>query len=490
MKKVLAGLLLAAMAALYGCSGDGGTSGPATAVGKFVDAPVVGLQYESGSQKGVTGADGSFTYEVGKKVKFFIGDIVLGEASAKEVMTPIDLSTTANADSTTLDVVARVQLLMSLSSTDPTTANGVITIPPAALTAAKGKTINFTTPTNLSEVVGQLVTGNNLVTADAAKAHFAASLEKLKTPTTPTTTAGFTSAIVSGKVLQDATTWDNVAAVNTRVFNADGSYKLTTAYVSSPNNLLTTNTGTWSINSSGQLVVTTTTSTGGDPLGTRTFDLVSATSTGLTMGSNGTTGVFTYVTTPATNGFTTAMISGKTFTFSSTNGTGTVTFKTDNTAVVTESNGVIRNPSWSINSSGQLVIKGSTETDTMTLTSATATTWTATSVEVEGNISRQVTITSTLANGTGSFTSAVGSYVVASPDKGTLNVDSNGNVTITESGTVIGNGKLTATSTSTLFSFTATFTEGTNTLQGTLNTATGQFSGTKNGSGSWSAVKS
>lgn len=90
---------------------------------------------------------------------------------------------------------------------------------------------------------------------------------------------------------------------------------------------------------------------------------------------------------------------------------------------------------------------------------------------------------------TTNFTAAVGSYTVASPNKGIFNVDSSGNVTITESGTVIGNGKLTATSTSTLFNFTASFTTDTDTLQGTLNTVTHQFSGTKNGSGSWSATK-
>lgn len=88
------------------------------------------------------------------------------------------------------------------------------------------------------------------------------------------------------------------------------------------------------------------------------------------------------------------------------------------------------------------------------------------------------------------FLAAIGSYEVAAPNKGTLNVDANGNVTITSGGTVIGNGKLTATTTSTIFTFAATFTTDSDTLQGTLNTVTGQFSGTKNGSGSWSATKS
>lgn len=42
-------------------------------------------------------------------VKFTIGGIIVGEAPAKAVMTPIDLSATAKAGTTTPDIVARTQ---------------------------------------------------------------------------------------------------------------------------------------------------------------------------------------------------------------------------------------------------------------------------------------------------------------------------------------------------------------------------------------------
>ena len=47
--------------------------------GQFVDAPVQGLYYESGTLSGFTDRDGRFQYEEGGEVRFFIGDIPLGE---------------------------------------------------------------------------------------------------------------------------------------------------------------------------------------------------------------------------------------------------------------------------------------------------------------------------------------------------------------------------------------------------------------------------
>lgn len=163
-------LILSLGVFLVSCSSGGGgdsASSPTTATGKFIDAPVSGMTYESGAVKGTTDAGGNFTYEVGKNVKFSIGDIVIGEAPALAVMTPVNLAA-AGSDASTPEVVARVQLLMSLSSTDPTTT-GVITITPAIQTAAIGKTVSFTSAT-VQENLATLSTsmGKTLVTQAAA----------------------------------------------------------------------------------------------------------------------------------------------------------------------------------------------------------------------------------------------------------------------------------------------------------------------------------
>ena len=60
----------------------------------FLLAPgaVTGVSYETPTQKGVTGLDGSFQYDEGETVRFSIGDTVLGEATGQRQLTPFDLA--------------------------------------------------------------------------------------------------------------------------------------------------------------------------------------------------------------------------------------------------------------------------------------------------------------------------------------------------------------------------------------------------------------
>jgi hypothetical protein len=93
--------------------------------GQFIDAPVQGVRYESGSVSGVTGDLGEFQYETGGTVRFFIGDIALGEAvSGKAVITPIDL-----VPSGTIDTPAVVNIARLLQSLDSIPGDNRITIP-------------------------------------------------------------------------------------------------------------------------------------------------------------------------------------------------------------------------------------------------------------------------------------------------------------------------------------------------------------------------
>lgn len=83
--------------------------------GQLVDGPVEGVQFESGSLRGVTGPDGEFRFEDGKDVRFFIGDIALGKTvPAKSLMSPIDLVPGGDLDSP--EVVNIARLLQSLDS--------------------------------------------------------------------------------------------------------------------------------------------------------------------------------------------------------------------------------------------------------------------------------------------------------------------------------------------------------------------------------------
>jgi predicted acyl esterase len=61
--------------------------------GVFWDSPVQGLRFETteGNQ-GKTDKKGTFDYDPGESVTFYVGDILLGTAPARDMMTPCDLS--------------------------------------------------------------------------------------------------------------------------------------------------------------------------------------------------------------------------------------------------------------------------------------------------------------------------------------------------------------------------------------------------------------
>lgn len=76
---------------------------------------VAGLHYESGRVKGITTTDYKFSYESGEVVKFFIGDLMLGECKGKHLITISDLAAKQSVDFDP-GLVNRARLLYSLSS--------------------------------------------------------------------------------------------------------------------------------------------------------------------------------------------------------------------------------------------------------------------------------------------------------------------------------------------------------------------------------------
>jgi|SRR6185369_15904723 len=197
--QLFAGIILLALV-LTGCGGGGGNPIPVatTATGVFVDAPVAGLAYTSGSQAGVTDANGQFTYEVGKTIKFMIADILLGEAPAQAIMTPIHFAA-SGSNSSRSEVMTRVQFLMSISTTDP--ATGKITIPANVSSLFHGKTIDFKTvqESELLTLVKLVDPNKTLATAVEAQNHLFESMAKF--------TVGNYSGTFSGT---STGTWDIV----------------------------------------------------------------------------------------------------------------------------------------------------------------------------------------------------------------------------------------------------------------------------------------
>ncbi len=134
-------LLATLFVAACGGGGSGPDSGTKELSGQFLDSAVSGLRYEtSGGSSGITNASGTFNYRAGERVKFYLGDILLGEAKGAATVTPIDLVPNASdASDPTVQNIAR--LLQSMDE-DGNPGNG-ITISPAVRDAAAGLTIDF-----------------------------------------------------------------------------------------------------------------------------------------------------------------------------------------------------------------------------------------------------------------------------------------------------------------------------------------------------------
>ncbi len=116
------GLLGLSTLLMSGClSGSG--SGDSVRTGTFIDSPVEGLSFSTGSTEGKTNAQGNFTYRRGESVEFSIGDLKLGSASGAAIVSPKDLIPDAQ-DSSDPAAINLARLLQSLDA-DGNLSNGI-----------------------------------------------------------------------------------------------------------------------------------------------------------------------------------------------------------------------------------------------------------------------------------------------------------------------------------------------------------------------------
>lgn len=179
---------------LAACGGGSSDSGPATPkvvaptpstpvvttyTGKFIDAAVIGINYKTAEEAGITNADGEFIYRSDEKVTFSIGDIVFPEVLADAVITPLNIFVTTDINN--IAVVNALRLLQTLDE-DGIPENG-ITILSEAHQLALGVIVDFTSSDFESQVTDFIANGNQLnkqlITADDAIYHFQLTLDKI-----------------------------------------------------------------------------------------------------------------------------------------------------------------------------------------------------------------------------------------------------------------------------------------------------------------------
>ncbi len=148
-------LLLFAAVFLTACGGGSNSSSGTTLTGQFVDSPVSGLRYTTASTSGFTAADGTFSYKAGETVQFLVGDILIGSASGKSIVTPVDLVTGA-VDETNPQVTNIVRFLQTIDA-DGNPANG-IDITTVANNAGNGQSMDFTLAQGVFDADGNIQT--------------------------------------------------------------------------------------------------------------------------------------------------------------------------------------------------------------------------------------------------------------------------------------------------------------------------------------------
>jgi para-nitrobenzyl esterase len=149
----LAAAITPLLLALAACGGDsdndhGGSSGPATRTGTFVDSPVAGLDYAgTDSASGVTNDAGEFRYRDGETLDFSIGDLPLGSAKGARQLTPLTI--TEGADTPEDDSVSNKLVLLQTLDQDGDLNNGIqISEAIRALISENAASIDFDQPTD------------------------------------------------------------------------------------------------------------------------------------------------------------------------------------------------------------------------------------------------------------------------------------------------------------------------------------------------------
>lgn len=169
-----------------GGSSDGGTPPPETQdqTGRFIDSAVSGLEYEAipSGQTGITNDDGEFSYREGDEVSFKLGALNFGKVTAKDVLTPLDL--TANDEAKAAKIA---QVLQTLDD-DGLADNGITITDSSRTKAANQNPTDVATAdledTDVTQMITGLTSGNTvqqtaIVSADDALEHLNGTLDTL-----------------------------------------------------------------------------------------------------------------------------------------------------------------------------------------------------------------------------------------------------------------------------------------------------------------------
>lgn len=183
-------LALTSVTFISGCGSSNDTTVPSSInTAYFVDSPVVGAQYSTASQSGVTGEGGSFRYKDDENITFKIGSATIGSIlsaninSDKQVL-PQDIVGVPRSSTNHSSVLNIAKFLQSLDS-DNNPENGIDILDSVKNSITEPIDIKKASSDELSKTVA--LSGKTLVSSDFAHTHLSKTVSKLATNTTVNT---------------------------------------------------------------------------------------------------------------------------------------------------------------------------------------------------------------------------------------------------------------------------------------------------------------
>ena len=163
---------------LIACGGGGdGDSEPDVVQGQFIDSIVIGLRYSTPTTSGLTNDQGRFNYRAGETVRFYVGDVFIGEAKGQAVITPVELVSGAVDENN--DQVINIAIFLQSIDDDGREANG-IRITTAASDEAAGRTVDFMQTASAFDADGSIQTLIGSMIASNGAAHALVSRDQAR----------------------------------------------------------------------------------------------------------------------------------------------------------------------------------------------------------------------------------------------------------------------------------------------------------------------